>query len=266
VGAIPVVATDARQDRRAAFDAASIKRNVSGETRLRFETPPGRLNAVNVPLRFVIRQAYRVPEARILGGPAWLDTDRYDIVATAPNSVTGDALREMLRGLLDERFGLKLHQETRAMPIYELRLARPDGALGPNLRRSATDCTGQASSIAAGTVRCGILVSQGPGSASLRGGGATIESFARLLGDFLDRPLNDRTGLAGAFDLELQFAAPRSATPGAPVPGGLAPASAADEIPIVFTAVQEQLGLKFEAQRGQADVWIVDAASRPSVD
>lgn len=266
VGVLPAITAAARQDGRAPFDAASIKRNVSGDTRLRFETPPGRLNAVNVTPRFVIRQAYRVPEARIVGGPAWLDTDRYDIVATAPNGATGDAFREMLRGLLEERFGLTLHQETRVMPIYELRVARPDGALGPNLRRSTTDCAGQASAMAAGKVRCGILVSQGPGSASLRGGGSTIESFTRLLGDFLDRPLNDQTGLAGAFDLELQFAAPRSATPGAAVPGGLAAASGPEEIPIVFTAVQEQLGLKLEAQRGRADVWVVDAASRPSVD
>ena len=75
----------------------------------------------------------------------------------------------------------------------------------------------------AGTrVQCGILVSQGPGSASLRGGSATIESFARLLSDFLERPLNDETGLTGTFDLELQFTAPRSSSPGAATPGGLA--------------------------------------------
>src|SRR6185436_13898318 len=66
-----------------AFDAVSVKRNKSGETRIRFETPKGRLTTVNVPLRFAIRQAYRVPESRIVGGPAWLDVDRFDIVATA---------------------------------------------------------------------------------------------------------------------------------------------------------------------------------------
>ena len=100
----------------------------------------------------------------------------------------------------------------------------------------------------------------------MRGGGATIDNFARLLGDFLDRPLNDRTGLEGTFDLELQFSGERSATPGAPVPGGLPAASAPDDVPSVFTAIREQMGLKQDAQRGRAVVWIIDAVSRPTLD
>jgi uncharacterized protein (TIGR03435 family) len=251
----------------ASFDAASVKKNVSSDTRTRFETPPGRLNAINAPLRFLIRQAYRVPEARVLGGPAWLDNDRFDIVATAPAGATTDAIRVMLRDLLKMRFGLAMHMETRDMPIYALKVVQGDGTLGPNLHRSTTDCTGRPTAMAAGRVQCGILVSQGPGSGSLRGGAATIENFARLLGDFLDRPLNDETGLTGTFDLELQFTAPRSAAPGAAVPGGLtAAAGNPDDIPTVFTAIQEQLGLKLEAQRGRAEIWVVDAVTPPRLD
>jgi uncharacterized protein (TIGR03435 family) len=248
----------------ATFEAASIRRNVSGETRVRFETPPGRLTAVNVPLRFVIRQAYRVPEARIVGGPGWIDSARFDIAATATGA-NADAIREMLRTLLKERFGLAVHAESREMPVYVLRLARTDGTLGPNLRRSTTDCTGRGSTIVAGRVQCGIMVSQGPASGSLRGGGATIDTFVRLLGDFLDRPLNDGTALRGSFDLEFQFTAERSATPGAPAPGGLPTASSPDEVPSVFTALREQLGLKLDAQRGRADVWVIDAVSEPTL-
>jgi len=247
------------------FEAASIKRNTSGETRIRFETPPGRVNAINVPLRFVIRQAYRLPESRIVGGPVWLDSDRFDIVATAPAQAPGDAVREMLRALLTERYGLRMHAETREMPVYLLRLMRTDGTLGSNLRRSTMDCAGRPSSVVAGQVRCGVLVSQGPASASLRGGGSTIDSFVRLLGDFLDRPLIDESGLTGTFDLELEFSAPRSSMPGTLAPGGLA-AAGLDDVPAVFTAVREQLGLKLDAQRGRAEVWVVDAASPPSVD
>jgi uncharacterized protein (TIGR03435 family) len=250
----------------ATFEAASIKRNTSGETRLRFETPPGRLTAVNVPLRFVIRQAYRVPEARIIGGPAWVDTERFDILATAPANANVDTPREMLRALLKERFALAVHAELREMPVYVLRLARTDATLGPHLRRSTTDCTGRGSTVVAGRVQCGIMVSQGPGSGSLRGGGATIDNFVRLLGDFLDRPLNDDTGLAGAFDLELQFTAERSSTPGAPVPGGLPPAASPDDVPSLFTALPEQMGLKLDAQRGRADVWVIDDVSQPTPD
>ena len=90
--ALHVASTPAVQTSEpASFDAASIKRNVAADTRPRFETPPGRLNAVNVPLRFLIRQAYRVPESRILGGPAWLDSDRFDIRATVPAGATTGA-------------------------------------------------------------------------------------------------------------------------------------------------------------------------------
>ena len=264
--ALPVASMAALQTPDASFDAASIKRNASADTRTRFDTSPSRLNAVNVPLRFLIRQAYRVPESRILGGPAWLDSDRFDIVATAAPGTTTDAIRGMLRGLLQTRFGLRLHMETREMPIYVLRVARTDGSLGPGLRRSSTDCAGRPAAMAAGRVQCGILVSQGPGSASLRGGSATIESFARLLGDFLERPLNDETGLTGTFDLDLQFTAQRSSSPGAVTPGGLAASAGPDDVPTVFTALQEQLGLKLDAQRGRAEVWVVDTASPPTVD
>jgi uncharacterized protein (TIGR03435 family) len=170
----------------------------------------------------------------------------------------------MLRVVLAERFGLVVHTEERNMPIYALTLVRADGPLGPDLRRSTTDCTGKRSSTVGGRVQCGILVSQAPTSASLRGGGTTMTEFVRLFGDFLDRPLIDHTGLTGTFDLELQFAALRSSVPGASVPGGLAVAGDADQIPNVFTAVQEQLGLRLESRRAVAQVLVIDDVSEPS--
>jgi uncharacterized protein (TIGR03435 family) len=239
------------------FEVASIKRNVSDGVRVRFETPPGRLNAINAPLRFIIRQAYRVPESRIIGGPSWVDTDRFDILATTSQPANGDASRAMLRALLKERFELALHTETREMPIYVLK-RRSGDTLGPNMRPVNTDCTGRSPAMVAGKVQCGILVSPGSASASMRGGGATIEQFARLLGDFLDRPLIDETGLTGTFDLELEFAA----APGS----GVAPSASIDDKPSLFTAIQEQLGLKLDAQRGRAEVWIIDGASPPRQD
>jgi uncharacterized protein (TIGR03435 family) len=246
------------------FDAVSIKRNTSGETRIRFETPPGRLNAINVPLRFAIRQAYRLPESRLVGGPAWIDSDRFDIVATATgDAITSDVIRLMLRTALADRFGLVLHNETKQMPIYSLVVARSDGTLGPNLRKSSMECVGRRSQVVDGRVQCGVLLSQAPTSASLRGGGAPFGDFVRLLADFLERPLIDNTGLTGAFDAELQFTAARGSLPGA-APGGLATAPSTDDIPSVFTAVQEQLGLKLNATTGTADVLVIDRVTPPS--
>jgi uncharacterized protein (TIGR03435 family) len=168
----------------------------------------------------------------------------------------------MLRSLLADRFGLVLHTESRDVPVYLLRVARSDRKLGPNLRESSTDCTGRPSAMAGNRVQCGILVSQAPTGASLRGGGTTIAEFARLLGDFLDRPLIDDTGLTGKFDLDLEFSALKSALPGERVPGGLG-AGNPDEIPAVFTAIQEQLGLKLEAQRRVTEIYVVDRARQP---
>jgi uncharacterized protein (TIGR03435 family) len=254
-----------------AFDAVSIKRNTSGDTRIRFETPPGRLNGVNVPLRFAIQQAYRLPQSRVLGGPAWLDSDRFDIAATASgDAITSDEIRQMLRTALADRFGVAVHNEMKQMPIYSLVLAKSDGTLGPNLRRSSMDCAGRRSQVVSGQVQCGVLVSQAPTSASLRGGGASFAEFVRLFSDFLERPLIDNTGLTGTFDLELQFTATRSALPGAAAPGGLATTSplatapSTDDVPPVFTAVQEQLGLKLNATTGTAEVLIIDRAMPPT--
>jgi uncharacterized protein (TIGR03435 family) len=179
---------------------------------------------------------------------------RFDVTATAGLRASGDTVREMLRGLLRDRFGLVVHAETREMPIYVLKIARADGTLGPNLRRSSTDCSGRPSNVVAGRVQCGILVSPGQTTASLRGGGVTIANFVRLFGDFLDRPLNDATGLDGVFDFEFQFSV------------GLPAATTPDDLPPVSTAIHEQMGLKLDAQKGRADVWVIDAASQPTAN
>src|SRR5215471_9438416 len=98
------------------FEVASVKRHLSAdEARVRFEMPRGRLVVVNAPLRFVIRQAYRVPEARIIGGPAWIDDERFDIQAAGADA-NADTIRLMLRTLLKDRFGLAMRAESREMP------------------------------------------------------------------------------------------------------------------------------------------------------
>ena len=249
------------------FDVVSVKANRSGETRTGYQTPPGRLQATNVPLRFLIRNAYRIPEPRIVGGPDWIGTDRFDVVATTSmEGLTADSRRQMLRALLAERFRLTAHTETRELPIYSLLLVRSNGTLGPNLKASSTVCAPGASRMAGARVECGLLVSQSPASASLRGGGIPFGDFVRMLGDYLDRPVVDGTGLTGAFDLELQFTADRGAVPGSAAPGGLTAARSPDEIPSIFTAVQEQLGLRLEATKGPAEVLVIDRVERPTPD
>ncbi len=248
------------------FDVASVKRNPTGGTRVSVETPPGRFQATNTPLRFLIRWSYRMAEPRIVGGPDWIGVDRFDIAATASaDGWTGERTRQMVRALLADRFGLATHTEMREMRIYTLSVAKP-GVFGEHLRPAAVDCSAPdtpARMAADGKVACGLLVSQAAGSASLRGGGQLIADFVRSLGEYVDRPLVDRTGLTGRYDLELQFTADRSALVGAPPPGGLSATVDSDIAPLP-TALVEQLGLRMQSEMGAVEVLVIDRVSPPA--
>ena len=253
-----------QQSQAPQFEVASIRKNPEGGARVSIETPPGRFQATNAPVRFLIRWAYRIAEPRIIAGPDWIAVDRFDISATAPaEGWTGDRTRQMVRALLADRFGLVARTETREMALYNLLVVKP-GTLGPNLRPAASDCSAPdtPSRMVAGRVQCGLLVSQNAGSASLRGGGMTMPDFVRSLGEYVDRPLVDATGLSARYDLELQFTADRSALVGARPPGGL---DAADiDIAPLPTALREQLGLRLDAGRGAVEVLVIDRLSRPT--
>jgi uncharacterized protein (TIGR03435 family) len=246
------------------FEVTSIRKNPEGGARVTIETPPGRFQATNAPVRFLIRWSYRIAEPRIIDGPEWFAVERFDIVATAvAEGWTAERTRQMARTLLADRFGLVAHIEMREMPIYTLSTVKP-GAFGPNLRPAAFDCSAPdtPSRMVAGKVQCGLLVSQNAGSASLRGGGMAMADFVRSLGEYVDRPLVDGTGLSARYDLELQFTADRSALVGARPPGGLDAANS-DVAPLP-TALREQLGLRLDAGRGRVEVLVIDRLSRPT--
>ncbi|HET9195807.1 MAG TPA: TIGR03435 family protein [Vicinamibacterales bacterium] len=264
VGALLVVVSVAAAQ-SPQFDVASIKKNPLGGARVGVETPPGRFQATNTPLRFLIRWSYRIAEPRIIGGPGWIGVDRFDVSATASvEGWSGERTRQMVRALLADRFGLAAHMETREMPIFVLTVAKP-GASGPRLQPAAFDCSAPdaPSRMIAGRVQCGLLVSQNGGSASLRGGGTTMADFARTLGEYVDRPLVDRTGLTARYDLDLQFTADRSALVGARPPGGL-DATTDSDIPPLPTALREQLGLRLDSERGPVEVLVIDRVSQPA--
>jgi uncharacterized protein (TIGR03435 family) len=122
------------------FEVASVKTNKSGPTMMAMRTLPTSFNVTNVLLRLLITQAYRLSGYQLVGGPSWLDSERFDILAKAPEGSGPDQTMLMLRGLLAERFKLKVHGETRETQIYALVLARNDGKLGPKLSKSTDDC------------------------------------------------------------------------------------------------------------------------------
>jgi uncharacterized protein (TIGR03435 family) len=248
-----------------AFEVASIKPNTSGDGRvLMMPQPGGRLNLVNVPLRLMIRNAYRVQDFQIVGGPDWMGTARYDVIAKAETgNPSQEELQLMMRALLADRFKLVVRSDKREMPTYALVTARSDGKLGTALRKSDADCGGAAAPPAPGQVpRCGFMV----GFGNLKARGSTLAALASSLSTFAGRIVVDRTGLPGGFDADLTWTPdnlPRAQSDQPVTVNGIA---IDPNGPSLFMALQEQLGLKLESTKGLVDVMVIDRAEKPAED
>jgi len=287
--AIVAAQTPADNSQPLTFEVASIKPNNSTSIGRRFGAPGDRFVARNETLIHLIAVAYGapgplpdpLPDYRMSGGPKWINSDRFDVEAKAAGDVVRGTVgtrrkQLMLQSLLAQRFKLVVHHETKEMPIYALVLARRDKALGPGLLRSQVDpvvsrgnsnnpplprpAFGTPACEAAGGSRC----SPGLGIGGVfKGGAITTTELIAYFSRWLNRTVLDRTGLTGAFDVELQFST--EGLPGAPTgpPGVERPPS---EGPSIFTAVQDQLGLKLESTKGPVDVLVIDHVERPTPD
>jgi uncharacterized protein (TIGR03435 family) len=263
------------------FEAASVKPNTSGErnTSVR-RLPGGRFTATNVPAALLVQIAYQLQPFQMQGAPAWLRSERFDVVARmdgdpAPppvGSTQPDAMMLALQALLADRFRLSAHWETQELPIYALVLARADGKLGPNIRPAAVDCTAAAAASAAAAkegktltpnttdrVSCGMRNSRG----RIMFGGYPLSFFADGLANEVARSVVDRTGLSGNWDFELTYT--REAVRQPDVTDG-APPNIDPDGASLFTAVQEQLGLKLESTRGPVRVLVIDRIELPTPD
>jgi|RhiMethySRZTD1v2_1073278.scaffolds.fasta_scaffold12756_8 bla regulator protein blaR1 len=269
--------SDAAQQPPLAFETASVKPNKSGEEEryIRIDPGGGGLTVVNMQLRQLITFAYQIQSFQLEGGPDWIASDRFDILAKSEREVpaTGaffagqEPLRIMLRTLLADRFKLVMRKETKELPIFELVLARQDGRLGPQLRPAAVDCAAQAAVARGGTPPPAPSGPPGPGSCysninpvSVRGGGVTLAMLASLLEGRVQRLVIDRTGLTGNWDLEVNYTPDRSQLP----PGVELPSSIDPNGPSLFTAIEEQLGLKLRPARGPVEVLVIDSVQQPT--
>ena len=248
-----------------AFEVASIKLNRSGIREVSFGMPGGgRFTATNAPLREIIRVAYGVSDYLLVDAPNWIRDERYDIVAKGDVNAGRDQLLLMLRSLLAERVKLSIHRETRELPQYAIVMAKADGTLGPRLRPAAADCPALLTAAQRGIalpksdrLLCGYQVR--PNRIAI--GGQTLEQIAGFLWPQVQRVVINRTSLQGRFDADLDFAMEPPA--GATALTGDAPPS---DLPSIFTAFQEQLGLKLEPAKGPMEVLVVDRVERPSED
>ena len=281
-----VRAQDRVPERLPTFEVASVKENVSGDSRARAQTlPGGRYVATNVLLKGEIAVAFLGAQplalSRVLGGPEWIGSARYDIIAKAstgfqssPDGPPMDLLL-MVRSLLQDRFKLRAHLETRELPVYELVLARTDGKLGPELRQSAVDCDALVAAVRGGAPLPARQPNEPPPCGAMRGparvlaGGIPMPQFATMLTNILavgsgptaqGRLVIDKTGLTGRFAFTLAWTPDQMPTE-APPPG-VPPVD--PNGPSFFTALQEQLGLKLESATGPLEVIVIDSVEQPA--
>lgn len=248
--AIAAVALCAIAAAQQTFDVSTVKPNAAADNRILLQIRPGgNFVATGVSLKLLIREAFDVRDFQVSGGPGWMDTDRWDIVAKA-EGVTGplpiDRFRPMLRALIEDRFQLKAHRETAELPIYSLVVAKN----GPKLT--------------ANTGEPGPMIRLGRGSLNFKKAGMAM--LATQLSQQLGRSVVDKTDLQGDFDFTLEWT-PEPGQGGAfgPLPGAAGATPPVDTSgPSIFTALQEQLGLRLVSEKGPVEIIVVDRVEKPS--
>jgi uncharacterized protein (TIGR03435 family) len=237
-----------------AFEVASVKPNKSGDPNTNLGIQGDRFTATNATLREVIRITYGVRDLQMVDAPEWIESERFNIVAKAKAPLKSGAVPIEVRQLLAERFRLRVHSETRELPIYALVVANADGKLGPSIQSVPVDRCPEAIARADARARTGqppvlpapgqrMTCGLGYNAGILTGGSISLAPLAQRLSPIVGRVVVDRTGLMGKFDFDLKWAQ-----------DGAADATG----PSIFTALQEQLGLKLESTRGPVDVLVID--------
>ncbi len=274
--------SSAQTSERPSFEVTSVKAHPPGEAAYSLSPIGDRFVATNVPLRLLVQWAYRPGtrynnlflDSQIIGGPNWINTDRFDIQAKAEagtNPVPFEQLVRMTQSLLEDRFRLRTHRETREAPVYALVVAKS----GVRMKLSETQVlpprTGQLRIFdPSGRQPPGTIIDvRSPSedtTTTFSGSAAAMPMVVNMLQRYADRPIVDETSLKGLFDFRLTFSRPVSASPGLDTTPQ-SPATSGSDFsggPQLFTAIQEQLGLKLEPKKGPVEVLIIDGADHPS--
>jgi uncharacterized protein (TIGR03435 family) len=246
----------------------------------------GRCYATNVTLKLLIQSAYGIQDSQILRGASWINSERFDIQAKSDSSVDGYLRKlspaqgrlvkeQMLQQLLADRFKLKFHRETRELPVYALVVAKH----GPKLQEVTGKGAAPVGAANKGQAKHPTAVLEGrPGEAGIYASGAPLSYLARALSQTLGRTVLDKTGLTGRYRFSLRWTPglgesrmlgeySRAAGPGGggQPAAGVPPAPVADSSgPSIFTALQQQLGLKLKPEKGPVEVLVIDHVEQPT--
>jgi uncharacterized protein (TIGR03435 family) len=281
IGMINAPAIEAQSTGMARFDAASIKPisqqgpDIQGLGDIQM-LPGGRLRAEKVQLRYFIQNVYSLKPFQILGGPAWINSSHYEIDAKAEGNPNASQMRLMMQTLLEERFKLKVHHETKQLPVYELVVAKGGARLSEPKEGSCVmpDQNDSAFPPSPGQpLDCGrVRMMMSPAGAQIRGGKVSMPELVRILSNALAQTVVDKTGINRTFDVQLDFT-PDGALAGVPPPPAPSPSSdpvrsapSPDSHGNIFGAIQEQLGLRLKSTKGPVDVLVIDSIERPSAN
>jgi len=260
------------------FEVVSIKPSDQSQVP-RMSMSPGRYNVAGVASQGIVSQALRVPPNRITGLPDWSFKERYTITAKAPEgtpSTDSRAMFVMLTNLLKDRFRMATHTETREMPVFNLVFARNDKRFGPAFKESSAECravlAARNEQVRGGVRAAGMIVPSECESVRINPGGTAslngvpMDMIAQILTPYVGRPLIDKTGLTSYYNVALKWTPEVGSASVAPsgLPAGTLPLD--PDAPSLFTAVQEQLGLKLENARAPLAVVVIDHVEKPALD
>jgi uncharacterized protein (TIGR03435 family) len=239
------------------YDVASVKQNKSGNGMMRIMNQPDGFSCSNIPLKTLIANAYGIRQDLISGGPGWADSTGFDVEAKVAGSDV-EAFKtlsprqrfSLLQALLQERFKLQLHPETKVLPMYDLILAKGGSKLKPvaPVDVSADEAKG------ANAPKSGGEVTIGPGM--FKGQNISIPAVANQLSYIVHYTVVDKTGLTGKYDLDLKWTPDDAGAPSGDASG--------ESGASIFTAVQEQLGLRMQSTKGPVKTMIIEHAELPS--
>jgi uncharacterized protein (TIGR03435 family) len=251
--------------KRPEFEVASIKPHSSDDRWFISPSPGGRFNAVGATLQMLMTIAYRVLDNQISGAPGWMSSDRYDIVGKTEDGADSKWI-ECLQTLLEDRFKLTIHRETKEMTIYALVVAKS----GSKLHESEGECPprppGPPPPPPAGKTPPPFCGGMFMFRNQMAGNKVPLEQLVMSLSRTLGRTVIDKTGLTGKYDVKLEWTpdqsqaqfGPGAAEPPAPTPDNSGPS--------IYTALQEQLGLKLESQKGPVEVLVIDHVEPPDAN
>lgn len=278
--AIPIF-SQAPGGAKPSFEVATVKANTSGAGRVAIlGSPGGRIASIGTPLRMLITYAYRLRDFQVSGGPAWIATDRWDLEARAaegsvppptgfpdPNVPDGMALR--MQSLLEDRFQLKFHKETKELPVYELTVAKGGSKLKLNEDQSPFRLPERGDEPPPRPQRGGTMprgnISMGRGN--FEGRGVPFSALVQVLSQQIGRTIINKTDIgAGLYDFKLQWTPDvgQGGGPVGPPPPGVEQLPVDPNGPSIFTAIQEQLGLKLESTKGPVEVMVIDSVQKPT--